>query len=120
MSNESNSKFINWFWDLSSDDNLRRSYAGTMIIKFIQEKEQEKEFEVKNEVKNEVKSLKGLSSNGVYTLERLIRGISSSRDSSRQGFSACLCQFLSTFSYLDIESVITLIDESTKVLLSLL
>jgi DNA polymerase phi len=98
----SSSKFMNWFWDLASDEDARRCMAGTMIIKYVIETQQDCE--------------NTLSTDASYTLKRLVRGLSSSRDSARQGFSACLCQFLKTFPQIDTQELFAMIDENTKVI----
>jgi DNA polymerase phi len=99
---------MNWFWDLASDDLSRRLYAGTMIIKHVQTTTATATASASN---NELT----LSSDGEYALKRLIRGVSSSRDSARQGFSSCLCQFYQTFPFIESSKIISLIEESTKV-----
>jgi hypothetical protein len=101
------SSFMNWFWDLASDDQTKRLYAGTMIIKHITSS-------------TPASASESLSTDGEYALKRLIRGISSSRDSARQGFSACLCQLYIAFPGIEMNKIISLIEESTKVVLQVL
>jgi hypothetical protein len=98
------SSFMNWFWDLASDDLSRRLYAGTMIVKHVQ---------TTSAASSDHEPT--LSADGEYALKRLIRGVSSSRDSARQGFSSCLCQFYKTFPFIESNKIILLIEESTKV-----
>jgi hypothetical protein len=100
------SSFMNWFWDLASDDHTKRLYAGTMIIKHI----------VSSSTSSSAPE--SLSSDGEYALKRLIRGVSSSRDSARQGFSSCLCQLYVAFPLIEMNKIISLIEDSTKVCLS--
>lgn len=94
---------MNWFWDLASDDDSRRCIAASMIVKYVAE------------TQKKVETANTMSVDGDYTLKRLVRGLSSSRDSARQGFSACLCQFLAVFPNVDITEVLNLLDETTKV-----
>lgn len=102
-SNEKSSKFMNWFWDLASDDDSRRCIAATMIVKYV------------IEAQKKTDDSNSISVDGDYTLKRLVRGLSSSRDSARQGFSACLCQFLKVFTCVDTEKVMQQLDDTTKV-----
>lgn len=50
-----------------------------------------------------------------YTLKRLVRGLGSSRESARQGFAACLADLLKTISKIDLQYVLTMLDDHTKV-----
>ena len=100
--NAKGSKFLNAFWDLASDDRSTRCQAGKRIIMHIHTMQKKSDGV-------------GMCSDGEYALQRLVRGLSSSRDSARQGFSACLCQFLVTFPSIDASDVIRMIDDNTKV-----
>lgn len=94
---------MNWFWDLASDDDSRRCIAASMIVKYVAE------------TQKKVETPGAMSVDGDYTLKRLVRGLSSSRDSARQGFSACLCQFLVVFPDVNVTDVTNLLDDTTKV-----
>ena len=100
---EKSSKFMNWFWDLASDDDNKRSIPATMILKYVAE------------TQKRVDTPNTMSVDFEYTLKRLIRGLSSSRDSARQGFSACLCQFLKVFRFVELTQVMEILDDTTKV-----
>ena len=49
-----------------------------------------------------------------YTLQRLVKGLSSSRESARLGFASCLVQVLSQSSDVQLQDVMILIEENTK------
>eukprot|EP01041_Mallomonas_annulata_P007333 gene7333-14962_t len=101
-SNEKGGKFLAWFWDLASEDSLNRQDATKNII-----------FHLENSTKcNETKKI---CADIDYALKRLVRGLSSSRESARQGFAVCLCQVLRTFEQIDLIAVMGDIDEATKV-----
>jgi hypothetical protein len=95
------SKFLNWFWDLADDDDQRRCMASYMIIKYLSE--------------TQIPSSTTLSTDTEYAWKRLVRGLSSSRECARLGFSSCLCEMLKTFTGIDIEATLKLIEESTRV-----
>ena len=56
-----------------------------------------------------------LCSDTEYTLKRLVRGLGSSRESARQGFAACLADLLKTIAKIDLQYVLVILDEHTKV-----
>ena len=93
-------KFMNWFWDLASDSQERRTLAAKLIIKHLIEAQ---------------KLTSEISIDTDYAVKRLVRGISSSRESARLGFSTCLCQLLTLFSVINSNEVCKLLDESTQV-----
>ena len=49
-----------------------------------------------------------------YTLERLIKGLSSSRESARLGFVSCLVQILIQFPNIQLHTIMMLIEDHTK------
>ena len=100
---EKSSKFMNWFWDLASDDDNRRHIAASMILKYLAA------------TQKKVEAPNTMSVDCDYTMKRLVRGLSSSRDSARQGFSACLCQFLRLFHFVELTTVMEMLDDTTKV-----
>ena len=100
--NGKGSKFLNSFWDLASDDSRARCLATKRIIVHVNEMQKKS-------------SDHGLCSDGEYAIQRLIRGLSSSRDSARQGFSACLCQFLVSFPVVEVTDVTKMINDNTRV-----
>ncbi len=92
-------EFLNLFWDLAADDSEKRVIAGKNIIAHI------------------------LPSSGAanqleltdYTLKRLVKGLGSSRECARLGFAACLTDFLVHIRSVETTSVLSLLDEHTKV-----
>lgn len=97
------SKFLNSFWDLASDDARARCLATKRIIMHVNEMQKKSEDEGV------------ICSDGDYAIQRLVRGLSSSRDSARQGFSACLCQFLVSFPFVEVDNVMKMINDNTRV-----
>lgn len=87
-------EFLNNFWDLANEDSLKRLNASEGIIASIQESESQ-------------------TSDLEYTCKRLCRGLSSSREHARQGFSMCLTELIS-LDFIDLDTVIVQIDETTR------
>lgn len=99
-SKERSANFLNFFWDLASDDDKSRAQASKAIIVYLCDSEsEERQVDIS------------------YAIKRLIRGLPSSRQSARQGFASCLCQFLQEVKSVKLDEVITLLDENTKVCL---
>jgi DNA polymerase phi len=96
------SKFMNWFWDLASDDGATRAHAALMILKFVQ-------LAQSNHGKQDE-----LCADLDYSVKRLTRGLSSSRQSARQGFAACLSAILTHFELVQTKEVIDLIEKTTQ------
>lgn len=86
-------EFLGYFWKLAElKDNVRIT-ATENILKHLKE-----------------------HSDGVeYTAKRLVRGLASSRDAARQGFSLCLTELLKQMESIEIDWIFTLINESTVV-----
>jgi hypothetical protein len=91
-----NKVFLNCFWDLAVDNIDLRSSATKNIYDFIDVSE------------NKTENLK-------YALKRLVKGLSSSREFARQGFSSCLSYLLHK-DLVTIQEVIDLIEETTIVI----
>lgn len=84
-------EFMQHFWDLAVDDaDVRRAAAAKVTA---------------NDIPSNYKS---------YTLKRLVKGLTSPRDSARLGFATALTQFLVNHQ-VDPQEVLTLLDEHTKV-----
>ena len=49
-----------------------------------------------------------------YTLQRLVKGLSSSRESARLGFASCLVQVLAQSPDVKLQDVMVLIEDNTK------
>lgn len=89
-------EFMQHFWDLAVDDADVRMAAAAKV------------------------TAKGIPSNyKSYTLKRLVKGLTSPRDSARLGFATALTQFLVNHQ-VDPQEVLTLLDEHTKVQLAIL
>jgi len=86
--------FLDYFYDLSCVDNSDRSKAAHGIICHCL-------FPVKET---------GSKDDALYTLGRLLKGLNSSRESSREGFSSCLTMFLkiafSTLSEVELKELL--------------
>jgi len=102
---EKNQQFLSWFWDLASDDRERRLGAANGIL---------------SHVDQAVKTQKGMNEEGSmvidldYALKRLVRGLSSSRDSARHGFASCLAALLASGA-VPLKIALPIIDESTHI-----
>jgi DNA polymerase phi len=92
---EKNREFLNYFWDLASEDDDKRLQASHDIIQYL-----------KKSAKGEIDI--------DYVCKRLVRGLSSSRSHARAGFSTCLTEVIS-LKFIDIDAVFALLDETTKV-----
>lgn len=97
---ESSSQFLNWFWDLASDESLKRLSAASSIIEYLKLQETESN---------------DISKDSEYSLKRLVRGLASSRESARQGFATCLSEFMKEVPKVDIQKVLLLLTDTTKV-----
>ncbi len=89
--------FLNYFYDLASDDKQTRLNAANLLI-----------IHIKNSLKN-----KNMS-DPEYAMKRLVRGLASSRESARQGFATCLCELL-VLPEMEVSSALQVLDENTKV-----
>jgi hypothetical protein len=102
---EKNKAFLAYFWDLASDEAEKRLCASNGILEH---------------VADSLKTQKGMNEEGTmtidldYTVKRLVRGLSSSRDSARHGFATCLSKLLST-KCIGAAAVLEIMEESTKV-----
>jgi DNA polymerase phi len=121
---ERGSKFLNWFWDLADEDDTRRCLAGTMIVKYLLESTNNtQQSTIENNKKGSYQKgseSQGLSADGEYAWKRLVRGLPSSRECARLGFSTCLCEMLTKFPTISIDQTLSLLDDSTKVMLYVL
>lgn len=93
------------FGDLASDNASARAKAGTVIVKYL--------IHTQGGVLDAAPS--ALCADLMYSLRRLVRGLSSSRQSARQGFAACLSELLLVFDFISYDQIIDLIDETTKI-----
>ncbi|OQS03010.1 hypothetical protein THRCLA_04679 [Thraustotheca clavata] len=86
---ESRSSFLKVFWDLAELNVSTRTSAVESIVAHLRAANNSDELE--------------------YTLKRLIRGLASSRDAARQGFSTALTAVLYAFPSLELNQVFTMI-----------
>jgi len=94
------SNFLNGFWDLASENVETRVSAIKKIVEHLQV----------------VRNAHGASNaDRDYAVKRLVRGLSSSRESARLGFSTCLCTLLKYDKAVKILDIMEIIDSSTKV-----
>eukprot|EP01032_Pedospumella_encystans_P026599 gene26599-30059_t len=85
--------FLQCFWDLASNDAAKRVSASVHIVEFV---------------------AKNLDAERDYTLKRLVKGLGSSRDSARQGFATCLCEFLQ-LPGVEVAHILDVLDSTTQV-----
>lgn len=90
-----NREFLNYFWDLASEESQKRITAADNVFRHCE-------------------SCDGFNADVEYALKRLIRGLSSSRECARQGFASCLTGLL-TLPCVEIGNTISCLDENTKV-----
>ncbi|EMR09016.1 hypothetical protein PNEG_02790 [Pneumocystis murina B123] len=101
---------LNYYWDLASEDPELRAQASIKLIESVRlsiPKDQEK----KNIEKSENFLENVLGEKGLYAITRLVKGLSSSRNHSRLGFSTALSEFLLEFEDIDVEDVVKLIEK---------
>ena len=87
------SQFLKCFWDLASDVSATRMAAIDQITSHLSGQAHQDDLD--------------------YSLKRLVKGLSSSRDSARLGFSSCLTIILTTHTNISLESILSLSDENT-------
>lgn len=87
-------EFMQCFWDLAADKVELRVESGSQLLTFLADGRDE--------------------TYAAYTLQRLIRGLCSPRDSARLGFSVALTQYLSIYKP-EVATVLDMLDKDTKV-----
>ena len=93
------SVFLNAFWDLAANESEARQKAACVIVGHL----------------SGSSDGTSLSKDGEYALKRLIKGLSSSRQSARQGFATCLSEMLQTVKGVDISTAFEMLTASTKI-----
>lgn len=93
--------FLKLFWTLAESDRAARTQAAARILAFLRAESQGK--------------ADGEGSKVQYTLKRLVRGLASSRDAARQGFSAALAGLLREFPALALGDTRALLHEAMEV-----
>ncbi|XP_065891483.1 uncharacterized protein [Dysidea avara] len=89
------------FWGLASNDNVKQLQSAKELIVLLRNSQDE----------HELSSGSGLCDNLSYSVERLVRGLSSNRDGARQGFTVCLTEVLSLFDCVSVNEVLQLVDK---------
>lgn len=87
-------EFMQCFWDLAADKAELRVESGSKLLTFLADGRD--------------------ATYATYTLQRLIRGLCSPRDSARLGFSVALTQYLSLYRP-EVATVLEMLDKDTKV-----
>ena len=106
-SNKHDPEFLQCFWDLASADSAVRIAASNKLILHIQNAATSDEAEASKP--NEIEQ---------YAVNRLVKGLASSRECARQGFAAALCQLLSRKTDgadAMIESILEILEKNTMV-----
>jgi DNA polymerase phi len=88
-------KTLSFYWNLSSPAKQERIDASVKLIEALQDFQEShvRSLTDANTVENGVLSLESLNAaDVVYALRRLIRGLASPRESSRQGFAVVLTE----------------------------
>ena len=97
--------FLSYFWDLADDSLEKRLAASEKLLLHV--KTAISTQEARNEAGTLVSDLD-------YTLKRLIRGLSSSRNSARHGFATCLTSLLRE-GHISLSDTLDMMEEYTKV-----
>ncbi|KAG4304561.1 hypothetical protein PORY_001954 [Pneumocystis oryctolagi] len=105
---------LDYYWDLSSKDPELREQSSLKIIESVR-LTIPKNIEKIDHDDSESILQSILGENGFYALKRLIKGLSSSREHSRLGFSMTLSEFLHEFENIDVEDVVKLIEKYTMI-----
>ena len=102
--------FLNFFWDLASDEEGLRIDAAHCLIAYLTGKKIADAAKIPAQPVNEEIF--------DYAVKRLVRGLGSSRDSARQGFATCLAELLRNahgHASLDFSNLLELLDANSKV-----
>lgn len=94
-------EFLKLFWNLAESDAEARAQAVAHIIAHLQQKQNKADATFDEDLQ--------------YTLKRLVRGLASSRDAARQGFSAALAGLLEVFPSVQLKEVQELLREAMEV-----
>lgn len=94
-------EFLKLFWNLAESDATVRAQSVAQIIAHLQQKQSSEDATFEEDLQ--------------YTLKRLVRGLASSRDAARQGFSTALAGLLETFPSVELKDVQELLREAMEV-----
>lgn len=95
-------EFLKLFWNLAESDVAVRTQAVAQVLAHLTQQQTKRDASFDDDLQ--------------YTLKRLVRGLASSRDAARQGFSTALAGLLETFSSsIALTDVRTLLREAMEV-----
>ncbi|KAI9225206.1 MAG: DNA polymerase phi-domain-containing protein [Piptocephalis tieghemiana] len=109
------------YWDLASMEGPKRLEAATALIRQLQDFQStfSKELSPKEAAKRPPLSLETLdlycAKDVAYALRRLFRGLASSREGARQGFSLALTELLTSLDFVTLPFLLDLLDSSTEI-----
>lgn len=95
MSKQVATTFLSYFWDLSSEDCIKRQEAAMSVVNHLQDPQ-------------------NLANDLAYTLKRLFRGLGSSNEAARHGFATCLIEVI-PLSKMDGPSLLAMLEVHTKI-----
>lgn len=117
----SGSVALQLFWDLSSSDGASRSAAALQLTKALRFAQQSGGHGAMPDGDDKAKTVSlradggAMSAEVTYAVKRLIKGLASSREGSREGFALGLCLLLRSFSEIDGGKLLALIIESLPI-----
>eukprot|EP01028_Stygiella_incarcerata_P012789 TRINITY_DN80460_c0_g1_i1.p1 TRINITY_DN80460_c0_g1~~TRINITY_DN80460_c0_g1_i1.p1 ORF type:complete len:1129 (-),score=394.60 TRINITY_DN80460_c0_g1_i1:82-3468(-) len=91
------------FWDLASAKSEVRVVAAAELVSALQAKKETEALEPQDIESKEMSMME-------YSVQRLVRGLSSSRRGAREGFSIALAEVLGRFSEVSTESILNLME----------
>jgi DNA polymerase phi len=118
-----NSDILPFFWDLASLDEEKRIKAAEQLLTRLTEVQQQHRNDIEDVIWKDL--LKGEQTEEIleklcakdvlYTLKRLIRGLSSSRKAARQGFALAFTELLRILEFIHIKLLIDMIMKATEI-----
>jgi DNA polymerase phi len=96
------------FWDLASAKSEVRVIAAAELISALQVKKELEAMEPQDAESTEMSMMD-------YSVQRLVRGLSSSRRGAREGFSIALAEVLHRFSEVPTESILRLMESELSI-----
>lgn len=103
-----NQQFLGYFWDLASEDSIKRQNACINLIEYLHKSNNLQVNESLNQI--QMQTNKEIQ----YCMKRLIRGLCSSREAARQGFAITLIEIMNCFQF-PIQLILQLIQENLQV-----
>ncbi len=110
----SKSDFLAFFWDLASEEQEKRLLSAKNIIRYVENLPTSgSSSPSSSDEATENGDGKASADDAFYTLKRLVRGLSSSREAARQGFASCLCE-LAKMPRFTVKQIVDMIEDQTK------